>query len=289
MALIINNRIWELSEKLYIHCYETSGFVDFLKSNGIDLPDNFYGNFEAYSFMSTEQNNFAQFMQRVPSYRYLAILEKVIFDEKIKNTQRDNWNYYGTYIKKWYPELLDEVKKSNFKLDISQNKIELLEEEISGVQNSLDFLQYDFNDPFLDYIKKEINESYREGLYLAVMILTRKLIECIIHRVFEIVFRERDENGKYIQQNHQLWYDTTNGRILNLDKLIDNLKANSSAFYDFKDLVEDLCSLIKVFKDEVNKMVHRDYKIPKLEDVEKKDIPGLCNKLRRVYIRFCNP
>jgi len=48
---------------------------------------------------------------------------------------------------------------------------------------------------FLDYIKKEINESYRERLYLAVMILTRKLIECIIHRIFEIVFRERDENG----------------------------------------------------------------------------------------------
>jgi len=34
--------------------------------------------------MSTEQNQFAQHMQGVPSYRYIPILEKIVFDEKIK-------------------------------------------------------------------------------------------------------------------------------------------------------------------------------------------------------------
>lgn len=289
MALVIKNRLWELSEKLYIHCYKTSGFIDFLRSNGVNLPDDYYSNFEVYSFMSTEQNNFAQFMQRIPTYRYFPILEKIIFNENIKNTQRDNWNYYGTYIKKWYPELVNQIKQAGLVLDDLGQKISVQEIEQDFPGGNLDFLQYDFKDPFLDYLKKEINENYNDGHYVAVVILSRKLMECIVLRIYEIVFREKDENGIYNARHHGLWYDVSSGRTLNFDRLIDNLRDNSVSFYDAKDLMEDTCVLMKSFKKEANKVTHRDYKIPTQDNVEKLDIPGICSKLRRLYLRFCNP
>jgi hypothetical protein len=289
MGFVINNQIWQLTEKLYIHCHKVDGFVNLLKSHEVNLPDDFYSSFEIYSFMSSEQNNFVQFMQGVPSYRYLPILEEVIFDENIRSTQRDNWNYYGVYIKNWHPELLDRIKRAGLEIDNSKNKIIRTDIEIEQAYDTQDFLKYSFNDPFLDYIRKEINESHNSGLYLAAMILSRKLAECLVVRVFEVVFKERDERGAYNEHYHSLWYDKTRSRVHNLDTLIDNLKDNSTSFYDSKDLVEEVCLLVKPFKNEINKIVHRDYKIPNKEEVDKWDIPGLFNKLRRLYIKYCNP
>jgi len=133
MSFIIDNQIWQLAEKLYIHCYETSGFVDFLEFFKVKLPDDFYSNFEIYSFMSTEQNKFAQYMQRVPSYRYVSILEKIVFDEKIKNTRRDNWNYYGVYIRDWYPELIRQLEQAGLKIDDVSSKLSFQGSETKNI------------------------------------------------------------------------------------------------------------------------------------------------------------
>lgn len=207
MSLIINNQIWQLTEKLYIHCYDTSGFVDFLESYEVKLPDDFYSNFEIYSFMSTEQNKFVQYMQRVPSYRYIPILEKITFNGKIKNTQRDNWNYYGIYIRHWYPELIKQLKQVGLEIDDTSNKLSFQGSEMDTIQDGSDFLKYNFSDPFLDYIKKEINENHNDRHYLSVMVLSRKLFECLVKRIFEVVFRKYDERGVYNEQNHSLWFN----------------------------------------------------------------------------------
>jgi len=289
MSFVINNQIWQLAEKLYIHCYEIDGFVNFLRSHKINLPDDFYSNFEIYSFMSTEQNRFAQFMQRVPSYRYLPILEKIIFDEKIKSTQRDNWNYYGVYIRRWYPELLDQLKQAGLEIDDSNNKIIPRESEAGKIQEKPDFLRYNFNDPFLDYIRKEINENYNNTQYLAVMVLSRKMAECIIIRIFEVVFRKHDSSGVYNEPNHFLWFDKSKNRFQNFGTLLINLKNNSSSFDEDRDFVEEICTLIKPFKDEMNRIVHYDYKIPTKDHVEQWDIPDIFNRLGKLYKKYCNP
>lgn len=291
MSLVINNRIWELSEKLYIHCYGVDGFVELLNSRGVDLPNNFYSNFEIYSFMSTEQNQFAQLMQRVPTYKYLAILNDVVFDKdgKASSTQHDNWNYYGVYIKNWYPELLQEITNVCLKIDVAKRKIERAEDEGNEIKQSLDFLGYNFNDPFLDYIKKEINENHKDGRYLSVMILSRKLIECLIVRIFEVVFWKSNLDGTYNSHDHLLWFDTTKNRVHNLDILLENLKAYSVRFQEDKDFVEEIYALIKPLKNEINRVVHLDYKVPNSDDVNKWDLPGLSNKMGRLYRKYCNP
>ena len=288
MGLFINNKIWQLTEKLYIHCYGKDSFVSFLESHEVKLPDGLYDNFEIYSFLSTEQNHFAQQMQGVPSYRYIPILEKIVFDEKIKNTQRDNWNYYGIYIRSWYPELIRELEENEVNINNRKHRLYYVESEAAKIQADSDFLRYNFNDPFLDYIKKEINETFHNRYYLAVMVLTRKLIECLIVRICEVVFQKYDGKG-YNSQNHSLWFNKKRNRIHDLDVLLENLKTNSSYFHEDKDFVEELCALIKVLKNEINKIVHRDYKIPNYEDVYKWEIPELSNKLWRLYRKYCNP
>ncbi len=289
MPLVIKDQTWQLAEKLYIHSYRVEGFIDLLKSHEIVLPDDFYSGFEVYAFMTTVHNEFARFMQKVPSHRYLSLLKDIIFDGNIRNTQRDNWNYLGVQIKTWYPELLKSLEESHLEISMSEQEIIFSEIISRQIQSNPDFLIYDFNDYFLDYIKKEINEAYNEGHYLAVMILSRKLIECVIFRICEVVFNEKDANGTYNRDNHILWFNLSEGRNLGLDKVLDNLKDNSSRFYGYKDLVEEICLLTRPLKNRINKMVHRDYIIPTKEIVDDEDIPGLCNKLRRLYGKYCNP
>lgn len=289
MSIVVNNQIWQLVEKLYIHCYEKVGFVQFLNSNGVKLPSKFYNGFEIYSFMSTEHYDFAQLMHKVPSYRYIPILQNVCFDENIKSTRKDNWNYYGVQIKTWYPKLLTQLRRCGFKIDLKKNIILFPDDYIDDARGNPDFLQYSFNELFLDYIKKEINESYNYKHYLAVMTLSRKLIECLVKRIFEVVFRKYDENGTYNKANHLLWYDTNRGRELDLNILLENLKNNASAFHEDKDLILDICFLVKPIKDEMNKMIHKDYKIPVKDDIDKHDIKGVINKLGRLFRKYCNP
>jgi len=70
---------------------------------------------------------------------------------------------------------------------------------------------------------------------------------------------------------------------------LENLKANSESFQEDKEFVDEVCILIKPLKNEINKIFHRDYKIPSNDDVNKWDIPGLSNKLGRLYRKYCNP
>ena len=289
MNVVLNNQIWQYIERLYIHCYGVDKFITFLKSKEVNIKDDFYSNFDVYVFMSTETYEFARFMQNVPSYRYLPILEKIIFNTKIKVTESDNWNYYGTYIKNWYPKLIEQLTGSGIIIDKQNETIRHGYQDQVISDGESDFLQYSFNDPFLDYIRKEINESHNNGQYLSVMILSRKLAECIIIRVFEIVFRKQDENGTYCQLNHDLWFDMTKNKFQNFDTLLTNLKNNSSQFQEDKDFVEEIYALVKPFKNEINRVVHYDYKRPDKECVTKRNIPDIFDKLGKLYKKYCNP
>src|SRR6266446_4465121 len=112
MPMILNARAWVLAEHLYVHAHGSAAFRELLHDCDIEYKEFDYDKELAtikgkYTFMSEDNVTFAQFMQLVPSYKYLPFLERIVFDHDIQVTQEDNWNYYGEYIKKWYPELLD--------------------------------------------------------------------------------------------------------------------------------------------------------------------------------------
>lgn len=289
MGFMVSEQIWQYVEKLYIHCYKIDGFIDFLKSRDIILPQDFYANRDIPIIMSTDSRDFSHYMKGVSFYRYISVLEGMIFDRKIKDTQLEEMEYYGIYVKSWYPQLIDQIQKAGLIIDNVENKVNRKEDTSSEGVSSQDLLVMSFNDIFLDYIKKEINECYSRGNYLAAMILGRKLAECTIIRIFEVVFRKKDVNGTYNAAHHALWFDTAKNRILDFDDLLQNLKDNSADFQEDKVLVEEISLQVRTFKNETNQLVHRDYKIPNQKGVDGWDLPGIFGKLCKVYKKYCNP
>ncbi len=279
MALTLNQRVWVLAERLYIHAHGDKGheaFLTLLHKHDIDYDGEPYQGFPItkplYTFMSEDNYAFATFMNLVPTYKYLPLLQEIIFDPKVKQTQNDNWNYYGEFIRHWYPDLLLLLNLAGISVDSETNHLVYPDQE--QPPPAQDFLTEGFGDPFLDYIRKEINESYRNGLFLSVMFLSRKTLETIIIRIFEVVFPKL-QNKQYVRENHELWYNLDQGRYLSFDRLLDNLRDHAAEFLEDRDLIIEMISLVRPFKDETNKFVHYDYKIPDEAYINQWRIPKL--------------
>ena len=296
MSLKLNQEIWMYVERLYIHCYDAEQFVIFLKQHGVEYNNPQYEELlkiEGYShekplykFMSEENFEFANFIQTIPTYKYLPILQKIVFDEKILQTRKDGWNYYGEPIRSWHPKIIELLRASGINIDTGNKKLSLpdVEEDFE----SPDFLPYNFNDLFLDYIRKEINESYNNGQLLAVIVLSRKLLEALVIRVFEVVFSKM-VGGQYNQKNHELWYDLTRARHHGLELLIETLKLNAESFHEDKDLVKKTCEDTERVRREANKCVHQDYQIPSEEYLKRLKIEVAIVSARKLYKKYCNP
>lgn len=290
MALTLNKRVWVLTERLYIHAHGEQEFIQFLEQFDIAYPGEPYEDFDTvkgkYTFMSEDNYTFANFMQLVPTYKYLPILETIIFDPHVRKTQRDNWNYYGEYIKNWFPDLLALLKLAGVNID-AQTKQLTYEEEDEEARTE-DLLPSEFGDLFLDYMRKEVNESYKNNLYLSVMFLSRKILETIIIRVFEVVFPKL-VNKEYAPENHELWYNRARGQYHNFETLLDNLRDRATHFHEDKDLILEVINLVKPFKDETNVCVHHDYKIPDEAYIRQWKIPHILGMARKLFRKYCNP
>lgn len=290
MSVKLNQEIWIHAERLYIMSYSTDEFIIFLKKFGIEYDNELYRDFKntttLYTFMSEPNHSFANFMQTIPTYKYLPILEKIIFDDKIIATRKDNWNYYSNYIKNWHPAMVELLRTANVHIDSTNKKLKHQEEDEDF--EVPDFLPYDFNDLFLDYIRKEINESYNNGQLLSVIVLSRKLLEAITIRIMEIVFSKNTSAG-YSEPNHLLWFSKEKSRHLFFSELIFNLESNSEKFEEDKELVKEACHDMENIRKNANTFVHTDYKIPDENFLKTLSIEVTVCKIRKIYRKYCNP
>lgn len=296
MGVKFNQEIWMYAERLYIHCYKEDEFKIFLKKFGIDYDNASYPTILSstgptratplWVFMSEPNYDFANFMQTVPTYKYLPILQKIVFDSKIINTRRDGWNYYGEPIRNWHPKIVEILRSAGVGIDKANGKLSINEDEEDF--GGPDFLPYDFNDLFLDYIRKEINEVYINGQLLAVIVLSRKLLEALIIRIFEVVFSKM-VGGSYNQSNHDLWYDRNKKRHHGFEILLSNLKSKSVDFHEDREQLEQACDTIGFIRIEANKCVHKDYKIPDENYLKTLKIEMAVVSIRKLYKKYCNP
>jgi hypothetical protein len=295
MTFALNKRVWLLAERLYIHTYDANQsnaekFLKLLARHDIDYPGENYSDFDStkglYTFMSEDDYTFASFMELVPSYKYLPILQEIVFDETIRRTTRDKWNYYGESIRNWYPELIDLLKLAGVHIDRSTKQLAF--PDIEYPSDKRDFLSDGFGDLFLDYIRKEINECYENGWYLSVMFLSRKILEVVVVRIFEVVFPKL-KNKVYCPENHSLWFDTSHNRYHGFDTLLDNLSEHSKDFHEDSELIMDFVSLVRPFKNESNKHVHFDYKTPDEQYINQWKIPKVVGMARKLFRKYCNP
>jgi hypothetical protein len=293
MALTLSEKAWLLAERLYIHSYSADKFLALLNECEIEYTAelaNLYASLNThpnlYVFMSEPNYTFAEFMKSVPSYKYIPLLEKIVFEANVEKTQRNDWNYYGEKIKLWYPELVNLLSLASINIDRANKKLEYQEE--FHVVSQGDFLPSDLRDMFLDYIRKEINECYINGQYLSVMFLSRKILEVIVIRVFEVVF-PKIVNHQYSEANHKLWYDSRHARYHDFEVLLGNLKNNAIAFQEDKDMIIQLVESIKPLKNATNECVHRDYRIPDIDYISQWKIPYVISLGTRVFRKYCRP
>ncbi len=291
MPLSLNKRVWVLAERLYIHSYSPEEFLAFLKNHEIEYHGEPYEEFEKtfkgiYVFMSEDNLTFADFMEGVPSYKYLPLLQDIVFDKTIISTTADNWNYYGEFIKGWHPSLIELLKLAD--VEVQEAAKELLYNQPAETPQVGEFVAHDFGDPFLDYIKKEINNAHANNLFVSVMFLSRKILESIIVRVFEVVFPKL-VNKEYAESNHALWYDKDRGKYQNFGVMLNNLKDKAGNFNEDKDLILEFVTLVRPFKDETNRCVHQDYKVPDEPYINQWKIPHTLYLARKLFRKYCNP
>lgn len=291
MPLVLNKRVWLIAERLFIHCHKSDAFLSLLKKFDIEYAEVDYKELltntkPLYTFMSEDNYTFANFMELTPSYKYLPLIESIVFDECVKTTQDDRWNYYGEDIKNWYPTLVELLNLAGIKIDNEEQKLSFTDE--AETEKTPDFVLSAFGDAFIDYIRKELNESYASGRLLSVMFLSRKLLEVVSVRIMEVVFPKL-VNKDYNEVNHALWYDKNRGKYHDFEILLENLKKNAMAFHEDKDLVLEFVALVKPFKNETNACVHNDYKIPDQAYIRQWKIPYLVEVSRKLFRKYCNP
>jgi hypothetical protein len=290
MPLKLNDRVWILTERLYLHSHKVEGFLQLLKDFEIEYPGNSYQNFAQYKnlyiFMSEENYDFAIFMREVPSEKYLPLLGKVLFDPKIINTQKDDWNYYNEYVKNWYPDLLGLLDLAGVIVDPGLKKLAYREREESIVNPNDNFIPDAFGDMFLDNIRAELNSCYRNGFYSSAMFLSRKLLESSVIRILETVFPKL-ENSQYNESNHVIWYSKNNSQYHSLSTLLKNLEANASKFDEDQRLIIELVMVARPLKNETNVCIHSDYKVPDEAYIQQWKIPYLMGLTRKVFRKYC--
>lgn len=127
MALQLVDRVWMLAERLYIHTHSVEDFLTFLNAFGVVYPGLTYADFgqnkPLYKFMSEPNFEFAEFMKKIPTHRYLRILEAIAFDENIRSTTDDGFNYYGEKINRWYPEFIQLIELAGINVDLAAKKL----------------------------------------------------------------------------------------------------------------------------------------------------------------------
>lgn len=283
---INNGKIWSLLEKLHIHCYGTDGLSDFLKNNSVDIAPDFYSEVEIYSFMSSDNIRFPEFMEKIPNFKYYKIIKNTIFDGKIRNTQYSSWNYYGIFIKHWYPDLIKLLEKSGITIDNERG--EIIEEEI--IITGEDFINYNFSEPLIEDLKKEINECYQRGNFLATTCLCRKLSEVLLIRIAEKIFPKRNQDGIYIEENHRIWYYRDKGRYQSFERLLENIEEKISSFDEDKEIISEIFARLRIFKEYANKAIHYDFVHPdSVKELKDTNIDKTLNLLGRCFKKYCNP
>lgn len=288
LPLVVNKRAWVLAERLYIHCHRVDGFMALLREFGIEYSSDSYASFGAvksmYTFMSEEDYTFAEFMTSVPKFRYVPLLERIVFDLDVTKTQSDGWNYYGEPIRGWRPDLLELIHLAGIEVQPAARTLRY--EEPVAARSSEEFVLEAFGDPFLDHICTEASKAYAAGLYLSVMFASRKLVEVIAVRLLEVVC-PKIVNKTYSEANHCRWYDKQRNRVKDLDVLLTVLEEHAASVHEDRDLLTEFLGLARPLKTEANACAHRDYRVPDKQFVASWKIPYTLSLGRKLFRKYC--
>jgi hypothetical protein len=207
------------------------------------------------------------------------LLSDIFPSSEFKRMQWDKWNHHGEFVKDWRNDLINSLEICNIHYNEEKRQFEEKGNEIS-LQETIyktDILKIDFNDTFYKNLVLEINKAYKIGAYTGAFILCRKLIENL---VIDILRKKFPPNAT----NLELYFSTKNrgGRFHDFSVLLDNLELKKNDFGIDKPLIEELMSLIKPFRPNVNSKTHSIIIIGNEGDIKKFEIEKMVSLLVRM-------
>lgn len=133
---------------------------------------------------------------------------------------------------------------------------------------------------FYDRLEDEINTAYSNPkLPNAVLMLSRKLVENLVHDVLEYKF------GK--QGQVSLYYDTAHRRAQDFSVLIENLENNKSQYpQDLQDQIDRFLDMVKPFRRDANSKAHKviDY-LDSMSQIRRLKVPEMTQILLKLVDR----
>lgn len=160
--------------------------------------------YQQYQYDGVHEDEIKEFLQE--SDIHVSLLS---IDQYISQLERRNW--------------IKQTEEGGYRLtEDGRNSVELrLSEESRVMPESEEFVNPDiFSKPAYKETAKEINLAYYRGLYDAVAVLFRKLLEDLL---FQIIEKEVDDHTKYMFTDD----DGNPTRVVGIGKLIALFKENS--------------------------------------------------------------
>jgi len=270
----VHPKIWSHIAKMYEYYYK-----DVSKDVLLSLP------------LKTDASNVTKvgilkFFLSLPLEDGLKVIKDILENEDVKRDKSNNWNERGEFIKNWRPQLIGFLKDNGIEYDDISGTFSLSGGEpilISTTKRKLQkLLDIEFNDFFYDNLEREINSSYRFGLFTSTMILSRKLLENL---VIEIL---RTKYPQSVPANLDIYYSIKGNRFHDFTVLLKNLEDRKNDFTLDTQIVSEFISSIKPFRPTANSNAHSIIIASKEEDTLNYEIPKMTALLFKLWNNLKN-
>jgi hypothetical protein len=180
-------------------------------------------------------------------------------------------NKYQTSVQKYF----NEKDRDTFKI-LRIEKVSIKTSKPISRREIIEIAKYETEDTLLKAHLNEINKTYTCGCYTATFILCRKVLEnLIIHNILRKKYPTKS------QQDREKYFDFDRNGFLAFSDLLTNLRESAKEFSDRK-LVERICDLAELFKDEANDMTHSLYHIATKREIDEKDFQRILDLIRKL-------
>jgi predicted house-cleaning noncanonical NTP pyrophosphatase (MazG superfamily) len=198
----------------------------------------------------------------------IKISRAVLRDKSILAYKNDNWNNYGDFISSWRDELLDALKENGFSYNEDNDEFTFDQEPIiisHRIYLTDNFIKLEAEEELYKKLIKEINLAYKNELFTAVFILSRKLIENLL---IDILRKKYPINSEGLS----IYYNARKGAFKNFSDLLEEFKNRKNDFKPDLRAVEEILANLELFRPMANSQAHSITFYGKKDDLNKFDM-----------------
>jgi hypothetical protein len=276
--LSFHPRLDELLGKILKHLYsnEKRPFNLYDEERGKDVVDFLWGLLK----IEKKGGTLTDLLKSLTNAQKMKLMKMIFLDDRFQSLPKDDWNYYGEYIKEWPDKLSQLLKFSELSWDNTRNEFVYSDgtpKLITIDPINAEFIEASLPDPLYEKLRNEINRAYRSNLPDSVFILSRKLIENLVIDLLRAKF----------PSNPEIYYDTSRKQFLDFSLLISNLNSHASSYGVDEKKISRLIEPLNKLRETANSTAHSITEIAQVADLPTYKINDLVNTL--MHLMKLNP